>query len=116
MITEIEFLTLCAAYIFIIYGLIKAVEDRDDPMIMVGILVQILISSEIVFWLYGATGSLLTIPLIGPVVITGIYPVLLGIRRNLILPAEIQIEIESSLDVTDPEPFRLIPYPRRRRG
>lgn len=105
MIPYIELLSLVAAYLFIIYGLEKAVEDRDDVMIFLGVLVQIGVTSGIAFWTHEITGVEIAALLVGPLSVAGIYPVLQGIRRNIIFPAEIQIEIESSLDPVDPGPF-----------
>lgn len=114
MIPYIELLSLVGAFLFIIYGLEKAVEDRDDLMILLGLLVQMGVTSGIAFWTSEITGSrLMSIPLIGVLLIIGIYPVLQGIRRNQILPAKIQIKIESSLDEVDLGPFQQMPNPHR---
>lgn len=113
MIPYIELLSLVGAFLFIIYGLERAVVDKDDLMILLGVLVQIGVISGITFWISEITNNRSSILLIGVLSIVGVYPVLQGIRRNLVLPSEIQIEIESSLDEVDPGPFRQISNPQR---
>ena len=108
MIPYIELLSLVGAYLFIIYGLEKAVNHKDDLMILLGVLVQIGVIAGITFWISDITNNKSSVLLIGVLSIVGIYPVLQGIRRNLVLPSEIQIKIESSLDEVDPGPFRQI--------
>lgn len=113
MIPYIELLSLVGAYLFIIYGLEKAVNQKDDLMILLGVLVQIGVIAGITFWISEITNNRSSILLIGVLSVVGIYPILQGIRRNRVLPSKIQIKIESSLDGVDLEPFRLIPEPQR---
>ena len=113
MIPYIELLSLVGAFLFIIYGLERAVVDKDDLMILLGILVQVGVISGITFWISEITNNRSSILLIGVLSIVGVYPILQGIRRNLVLPSEIQIEIESSLDDVDLGPFRQLSDPHR---
>ena len=106
MIPYIELLSLIGAFLFIIYGLERAVNSKDDLMILLGALVQIGVISGIVFWISEITNNRSSVLLIGVLSIVGVYPILQGIRRNMVLPSEIQIKIESSLDEVDPGPFR----------
>lgn len=112
MIPLIELLPLVGAFLFIIYGLEKAVDDRDDLMILSGILIQIGVTAGIGFWISMIAGRPVSLLLLGVLSVLGIYPVLQGIRRNQILPSEIQIKIESSLDEVDMGQFRQMPNPQ----
>jgi len=99
LITDI--LTALAAYVFIIYGLFKAVEDKDDMMILSDIFIQIFIIGWIVDAISRLTEHRVVIMLLIPLAAIGIYPVIRGIMNNQILPADLQIKLRSSVDNKD---------------
>ena len=99
LITDI--LTALAAYVFIIYGLFKAVEDKDDMMILSGIFIQIFIIGWIVDAISRLTEHRVVIMLLIPLAAIGIYPVIRGIMNNQILPADLQIKLRSPVDNKD---------------
>ena len=103
-----------AAYLFIIYGLQKAVDDRDDMMILVGTFVQI----GIMAWMTSTISRLFDnhyiIVLIVPLALLGIFPVLKGIKDNEVLPSAIQIKLRSPIEKQNAGRFIPLLRPERR--
>lgn len=96
-----DILTAFAGFAFAIYGLSRAVEDRDDLIIVIGIFVQIGLITWMVDAISRLTGNHLVIFLLGPFAVVALYPVLRGIMRNQIFPADLQIRLRSPVDNRD---------------
>jgi hypothetical protein len=94
---------LVLAYFMSIYALEKSVEDRNDLASVVVALCQIGLVSGVVTMAvvnYGPVAIALAVPMI----VLGIYP-LRGVYRQEVLPAEVTLVFEESLDMRSFEDF-----------
>lgn len=114
IILIVDILTAMAAFVFIIYGLQKAVDDRDDIMIFVGTFIQI----GVIAWMTSTISRLFDnnyiIILIVPLALLGIFPVMKGVKDNEVLPSEMQINLRSPIEKRKTGRFIPLLRPERR--